>query len=119
MGGEMARGLWLQDEATRHVVVSDPRLQSEQGPAFPGGTFFSGGWKTADGQLLDDQAAQALVPAGKEPWEWLSSNLTPVSTGVPGTMYPEWARLETMGFAAIGLTSIGASFLVVRRRRPL
>lgn len=119
LGGQMALGLWFQDEAPRHVVVIDPDQSGDQSLEPPGGTFFSEWWQAADGRLLSDEAAQALVPAGEDPWTWLYANLTRVMTGVPGTLYPEWARLETTGFGALALGAIAATFLVVRRRRPL
>ena len=119
LGGEVARGLWLLGEASRHVVVVDPAHGVDVDLAFPGGTFFQQKWQTADGRLLDDNSALALVPAGQEPWAWMYANLTPVQTGVPGTLYPEWARLETTGFAVIAVGAVAGTFVVVRRRRPL
>lgn len=122
LGGQVALDRWLQDEAPRHVAVMDLDPDQSVDPtmaAFPGGTYFSEWWQTADGRLLDDQAAQALVPAGEDPWTWLYANETRVMTGVPGMVYPEWARLETAGFGAVAIGAIAATFLVVLRRRPL
>ena len=120
LGGQVALDMWLRDEAPRHVVVIAPDQSGDPTTtAFPGGTYFSEWWQTADGRLLSDDEAQALVPAGEDPWTWLYAHQTRVMTGVPGTLYPEWARLETIGFGGVAIGAIAATFLVVLRRRPL
>lgn len=52
LGGQVALGMWLQDEAPRHVVAMDLDPDQQGDPtttAFPGGTYFSEWWQTADG----------------------------------------------------------------------
>lgn len=118
LGGEMARGLWLQGEAMRHAVVIDPSTQGDQSNEYPGGTHFSQWWRTPEGELLDDQQARQRVPEGVDQYEWLYANFDTVMTGVPGSFYPEWARLETIGFTLIGLGALIIAFPIVSRRRP-
>lgn len=118
LGGEMARGLWLQGEAMRHVKVVDPATQGSQTNDYPGGTEFSQWWQTPEGELLDDQQARDRVPEGVRQYEWLEGNFAIVMAGVPGFMYPEWARLETAGFGLVGLGALIVTFPIVGRRRP-
>lgn len=117
IGSGTALSMWLERESGRHVVVID--RQSNENQEFPGGTHFSQAWQTADGRILDNLAAEALAPDGEDPWRWIEANLTPVMLGVPGELYPTWQRLETAGFALVGLAGFVGSFLVVVRRRPL
>lgn len=118
LGGEMARGVWLQAESMRHAVVVDPSSGGNQEDLFPGGTYFSQWWRTPDGELLYEEQALQRVPEGVDQYEWLYANYDTVMTGVPGSAYPEWARLETTGFALIGLGALIVAFPVVSRRRP-
>jgi hypothetical protein len=114
--GTVARSFWMQAEARHHVVVTDP---SRQSLAFPGGQVVETGWRTADGRDLDWETAWEKVPAGElDPDAWLAAHMTQVYWGVPGTMYPTWNAAETAGYGAAALLAIGATFLVVRRRRP-
>lgn len=118
LGGEMARGVWLQSESMRHLIVVDPSSGGNQENEFPGGTYFSQWWRTPDGELLYEEQALQRVPEGVDQYEWLYANYDTVMTGVPGSAYPEWARLETTGFALIGLGALIVAFPVVSRRRP-
>lgn len=118
LGGEMARGLWLQEESMRHAKVIDPSTQGNQTNEYPGGTHFSEWWRTPEGVLLDDQEARDRVPDGVDQYEWLYDNFARVMTGVPGHLYPEWARLETVGFGLVGLGALIVTFPIVGRRRP-
>ena len=114
--GTVARTFWMQAEAQHHVVLVDPNATHI---AFPGGTMTSMGWRTADGRDLDWQTAWEMVPAGEpDPDAWLAAHMTGIYWGVPGTMYPTWNAIETAGYGAIALGAIGATFLVVRVRRP-
>ena len=117
LGAGIAQGTWLLSESQRHAVELDSNKQDIE--QFPGGTFFHQSWRTADGRVLDDQAAVALVPTGVDPWTWMNDHMTPLLNGVPGTEYPTWQRLETGGFALVGLAGFLGSFVVVMRRRPL
>jgi len=38
--------------------------------------------------------------------------------GVPGSLYPEWERLQTAGYGLIGLAGLLVAFPIVNRRRP-
>lgn len=118
LGGEMARFLWLDVESMRHVTVIDPLTTESQDSAYPGGTHFREWWRTPDGELLYDEQARQRVPEGVDQDEWLYATYETVMTGVPGSMYPEWERIETTGFALIGLGALIVAFPVVSRRRP-
>lgn len=118
LGAEMTRSLWLQAESMRHAIVVDPSTGGYEEDLFPGGTHFSQWWRTPEGELLFDEQALQRVPEGVDPYEWLYANYDTVMTGVPGSAYPEWARLETTGFALIGLGALIVAFPVVSRRRP-
>ena len=59
-----------------------------------------------------------------DPYEWLSygpANGGPqmVQMGVPGSSYPTWVLIETVGFGLIGIVAIALAFPVVARRRPM
>jgi hypothetical protein len=119
IGDGMAVDAWLQNEAPKHVVVLDPAGEGDLGAsAFPGGTYFSQWWRTPEGELLDNEQAYQRAPGGVDQDQWLSANFESVMTGVPGSVYPDWARLETAGFGLIGLGAIALAFPVVNRRRP-
>ncbi|HEX6867860.1 MAG TPA: hypothetical protein VF119_03595 [Candidatus Limnocylindrales bacterium] len=88
---------------------------------FPGGMNMSEGYLNTDGRFLYDWEAVELAPAGADPYVWLSdpdNGWTRMMQGVPGTAYPRWALIETVGFGAIGLLGIALTFPVVERRRP-
>ena len=56
------------------------------------------------------RAVRALLDAAIFFAEW--------QTGVPGSAYPKWVLIETVGFGAVGLVGLGLVFVVVDRRRP-
>jgi hypothetical protein len=119
IGAETAKGIWMQAEAGSHIVaVGDPAGGIGANP-FPGGVFVRIEWRTPDGKILTDEEALAQVPVGTEdPQEWLSENFHRIQAGVPGSRYPEWARLEIIGFTVIGVVAFFAAFPIVRYRRP-
>jgi hypothetical protein len=120
-GAQIAQSAWLQAEARNHVTTSTENPEQ----LFPGGTYFSQAWIGPDGQLIfDSQQAAALAPPGVDPYEWLSygpanGGLQTVQTGVPGSSYPAWVLIETIGFSLIGIVAIALVFPVVARRRPM
>lgn len=119
LGGQMAISVWLHDESMRHAVVVDPKTGGDQSALYPGGTYFSQSWQTPAGELLDEEQAQQRVPAGvTDRYTWLYDNFKTVMTGVPGSVYPEWSRIETTGFVLIGVGALVLAFPVVSRRRP-
>jgi hypothetical protein len=117
MGAGTAQGIWMLNESQRHAVELGRDNQDTE--VFPGGTHFWQAWRTADGRVLDHDAAAALAPEGADPWAWMEENLTPVMMGVPGSEYPTWQRIETTGFVLVGLAGFLGAFVVVARRRPL
>lgn len=122
LGGEMAINIWEHDESMRHAVVVNPQNGGQDDRLFPGGTYFQQWWRTPSRELLNDEQAQAQVPAGTDDmdarYKWLYDHFQTVMTGVPGTLYPEWSRIETTGFALIGVAALLVAFPVVSRRRP-
>ena len=110
---------WLRAEAFRHAVEfpqtqgGDPYMA-----AFPGGTYFSDGWRTPEGEVLYSHVAIERAPPGTaDPSAWLSQNYTRVLIGVPGSAYPQWSLLETAGFGIVGLVGLVLTFPLVERRR--
>ena len=65
LGGQMALGAWLAGEAPHHVVEIDLSQGSSDMDLFPGGTFFSQGWLSADGRLLGEGEARRWHPRGR------------------------------------------------------
>jgi hypothetical protein len=120
-GAGIAQSAWMQAEAQKHVTASTESPEV----LFPGGTYFSQAWVGPDGLLIfDSQAAAALAPPGVDPYEWLSygpaaGGLEIVQIGVPGSSYPTWMLIETVGFGLIGIIGIALVFPVVGRRRPM
>ena len=121
MGAQIALGVWLQAEARNHVTTSAGNPEQ----LFPGGTYFSQAWIGPDGQVIfDTEEAAALAPAGVAPYEWLfygpeNGGLQVVQMGVPGSSYPTWVLIETIGFGLVGIVAIALVFPVVARRRPM
>jgi hypothetical protein len=122
LGAQIGLGAWLQAEARNHVTTSTDNPEQ----LFPGGTYFGQVWIGPDGQVIfDTEEAAALAPAGVDPYEWLASygpengGLQAVQMGVPGSSYPTWVLIETIGFGLIGIVAIALVFPVVARRRPM
>ena len=117
----MAFAAWGQAVAEVRPMSSASENIEE---AFPGGTSMSQGVLTPEGTFLYDWEAVELAPPGVDPYEWLfgsavDDGYVPVMRGIPGTAYPQWALIETVGFGAIGLASFAVAFPVVDWRRPL
>jgi hypothetical protein len=119
--GGIAQDAWTRAEAQKHITTSTESPEV----LFPGGTFFGQAWVGPDGQLIfDSQVAAALAPPGVDPYEWLSygpanGGLETVQTGVPGSAYPTWMVIETVGFGLIGIAAIALVFPVIGRRRSM
>jgi hypothetical protein len=76
-------------------------------------------WRSAEGSLLTEDEALAIVPAGEDPYPWLSGQgYELVQRGVPIERLPEWQWLEFGGLAVVGLGGLAAAAVVVERRRP-
>jgi ABC-type transport system involved in multi-copper enzyme maturation permease subunit len=119
LGWGLAVTAWGDAVAEVHQVPADQNLDA----AFPGGTAMSTGFVTPDGRFLYDWEAEELAPPGVDPYEWLSGaalaeGYRPAIRGIPGTAYPTWSLIETVGFGAIGLLAIALAFPVTDRRRP-
>jgi hypothetical protein len=121
LGAQIAQSAWLQAEARNHVTTSTDNPEQ----LFPGGTYFAGAWIGRDGRFIfDSEEAAAMAPPGVDPYEWLSSGptnggLQTVQMGVPGSSYPMWVLIETIGFGFIAIISIAVLFPIVARRRPM
>jgi ABC-type transport system involved in multi-copper enzyme maturation permease subunit len=119
VGWGFANAAW---SSTAAVVLPMPADQDIEA-AFPGGTAMSTGWLTPEGQFLYDHEAIELAPPGGDPYEWLydeaaTNGYRPVIRGIPGTAYPTWSLIETVGFGVIGLFAIALAFPITDRRRP-
>jgi ABC-type transport system involved in multi-copper enzyme maturation permease subunit len=126
VGGGFALGAWLTSEAPKHVIAIDPGSSADQSLLYVGGTHFSTRWRTPDGELLTDEEALTRVPGEHDPaeydqaaYDWLYENFEQVMIGVPGSRFPEWSLIETVGFGVIGVGTLLAAFPVINRRRPL
>lgn len=110
---------WFQSEAIKHALpISSAQAGSET--AFPGGTSFSTGWVAPDGRIVFSQEEiLAFAPPGRDPQTWLQEEAPQVQIGLPGSEYPRWAVIETVGFGVAGLAGLLVAFPVVDRRRPL
>jgi ABC-type transport system involved in multi-copper enzyme maturation permease subunit len=120
VGWQMAFAAWGQAVAEVQPMSNASENIEE---AVPGGTSMSQGVLTPDGRFLYDWEAVELAPPGVDSSEWLfgaavDDGYVPVMRGIPGTAYPQWALIETVGFGVIGLASLALAFPVVDRRRP-
>lgn len=100
-----------------------PPASGNMDDVFPGGTAISDGWLLPDGRFLYDYEAVTLAPSDVDPYEWLEGPATEAGfqrmmRGLPGTAYPTWSLIETIGFSAIGLVALVLAFQVTERRRP-
>ena len=119
LGWGLAVTAWGNAVAEVRDMPADQSFEA----AFPGGTAMSTGWITPDGRFLYDHEAVELAPPGVDPFEWLygvasAEGYRQVARGIPGTAYPTWSAIETIGFGGIGLIAIALAFPVTDRRRP-
>jgi ABC-type transport system involved in multi-copper enzyme maturation permease subunit len=113
-GAQIVQSAWMQAESLKHVTASTENAEV----LFPGGTYFSSGWIGPDGRLTyDAEEAAAWAPSGVDPNEWVYQ--TSLQMGVPGSAYPTWALLETVGFGLIGVVATALVFPLVAWRRPI
>lgn len=118
-GWQIAFAAWGSTAAELRPIPPDLQNYDD---LFPGGTSMSEGFLSADGRFLYDWEAFELAPPNVDQYAWLinpDNGFTPVMRGIPGTAYPQWALIETVGFGAIGLLGIVLAFPVVDRRRPM
>lgn len=87
-------------------------------------------WRTPEGVLVSNQDAMALVPPelaeldGQQPQalnsiRWLEDHgYEPLTLGVTEEVALGWAPYDALSFGVVGIASIGATILIVNRRRP-
>lgn len=119
LGWGLAVTAWGASVAEVRDMPADQSLDA----AFPGGTAMSTGWVTPDGRFLYDHEAIELAPPGIDPYEWLygpaqDEGFVWAIRAVPGTAYPTWSVIESIGFGGIGLIAIALTFPITDRRRP-
>jgi hypothetical protein len=113
VGGEVLRGSWLQSQARTFATTEAPTPLDT-----PGAAVFGSASRASDGTILSDEDALAMAPDGVDPSEWLAANFENVYLLVPGSKYPEWVQLESVGLTAVALAALVLTASIVRRRRP-
>jgi hypothetical protein len=115
-------------EARNDWLDQQPSVPMREGVMTLISTGFA--WESAGGELISDAEARALVPgdiAAQDEGQvqpvhsaiWLESHgYTAVQLGVSQETALGWEIFDIAAFAAVGLLALGASFLVVDRRRP-
>lgn len=115
-------------EARNDWLAQQPSVPMREGVMTLMSTGFA--WENAGGELLSDAEARALVPddvAAQDEGQvqpvhsanWLETHgYTLVQLGVSQETALGWETYDIAAFAAIGLLALGASFIVVDRRRP-
>jgi len=98
---------------------------TQQGPLFPvddGVSVVQSEWAflAPDGRQLSVEEVQALAPVGDEDREkWLATNgYSWVGLGVQRNVAMRWAWYDELAFVVVGLSSIGATVVIVNRSRP-
>lgn len=85
------------------------------------GTLVEQGWRDPAGTILRYAEARAIASAvnPQDPESWLLENhYEPIQLGLTAAMAKAWESIETVVFVVVGLGLVGASVLVVERRRP-
>lgn len=88
---------------------------------YDGGTFTDVGYRLPDGSTTADfGAAYALAPSGsdEERSAWVEANVPKIAVGVVAGDYPSWVATLLAVFGGCGLMTLGATFVVIDRRRP-
>lgn len=116
VGTQVARDAWLQGQPT--VVIGDACCTQSMDWH---GQQMGRVWLTSAGDRLSDVEAMARVPAGvSEPEPWLADHgYRWVEIGVTEEVGLRWAAYDALGFSLVGVASLGASIVVVNRRRPM
>lgn len=104
----VARNAWLNMQ--HPVVIEDASTAVQTGWA----------WLTPQGTQVTDLQARAQVPAGmSHPETWLADHgYRLVALGVTEEVAMGWALYDALGFSLVGSASLGATIVVVNRRRP-
>jgi hypothetical protein len=110
---------WFMTEATKHAIPIDPSGNLDES-AYPGGTSFFTGWMTPTGAIVYSQEEMAaFAPPGVDFQTWLSEEAPLLQMGLPGSVYPTWSVIETVGFGAAGIVGLLIAFPIIERRRPM
>lgn len=104
------REAWLRDQPGELIdlTTAHPVLLLEQ--------FY----RSADGSLLSEDDAYALIPGDvDDPEAWLAdAGYVPVARAITAEKAAQWEPLEIAGTVTLGLALIAFTFPVVSRRRP-
>jgi hypothetical protein len=124
-----ARETWLA-RLPPNIITEQSSETGEWNP-IPGSVPTSWGWLTPAGDLLSKEAARKVASdAGVPPADpndvqdtpagvWLEEHgYTEVSLGVTEEMAMGWAPYDGLIFGLLGLVSLGATVVLVNRRRP-
>ncbi|HEX5040626.1 MAG TPA: hypothetical protein VFW95_10875 [Candidatus Limnocylindria bacterium] len=128
IGTSLARDAWLASLPA--TIIATPGESGEVD--IPASAIFTGdAWEAPDGAILTTEEARRIATDGGVPPAesgdeqdaraavWLSEHgYTPVVMGITDDRASAWAGYDLLIFGAAGLLSAGASFAVVRRRRP-
>jgi hypothetical protein len=110
---------WFMTEATKHAIPIDASGNLDES-AYPGGTTFFTGWVTPTGEIVYSAEEMApFAPPGVDFQTWLSEEAPLLQMGLPGSVYPTWSVIETVGFGAAGLVGLLIAFPILERRRPM
>jgi hypothetical protein len=124
-----ARATWLASMEPQPIVTYSAETGEYNG--IPGAVATDWGWWTPDGVLISKEDARQLAtdagvpPAAPDDVQdtpaaiWLEEHgYTGVSLGVTDDMALGWAPYDGVTFAVTGLAGIGATVVLVNRRRP-
>lgn len=124
-----ARATWLASMDPQPIVTYSEETGEYNG--IPGAVATDWGWFTPDGELISKEEARRIATeAGVPPAEpddiqdtpaasWLEEHgYTGVSLGVTDAMALGWAPYDGIAFGVIGLVGLGATVVLVNRRRP-
>lgn len=88
---------------------------------YDGGKFVDRSFLLPDGSVTADfGAVDALAPSGTDDQRaaWIEANVPKLAVGVVSADYPSWVVTLGAVFGGGGLAMLGATFVVVDRRRP-
>ena len=115
VGGQWLYQSWI--EASAHEIEVPHWFNGW----YDGGVFTdSGRYRLPDGVLIDDPFVDpaTLAPPGVDPATWIEENLTQLAFGVHSPDYPGWMAIEILAFGLLAIGLIGATYVIVERRRP-